>query len=1273
MPPGAPYNSFVLPYRIRVDEFSNSVGQERVPALHLLSHTHSDHITGLQAKSFGYTVICSHDAKEMLLRHEVYAERSLHEHEYRAEATRTFSHLKVDPLIYPDGSMYYTGSRDLLKPLPLNTPTKIELANDEFVTVTLFDANHCPGAVMFLIEGEKGAVLHTGDFRAEPWFLESITHNPFLQPYLAAGDSQPGDPLGIGTLEAIYLDTASVMSTLEVPTKSVATSGLVELMKLLPSTTYFFINAWTWGYEDVLKAISRAFRAPIHLDRYKHNILTNLSDPVLRALGTRDEAVSRFHACERFERCGYVASADPRERSGRTRHGTSVVYVNPVNMGADRWERYRQETKLAIGRGERLTNLLVPLWRHSPLPELQAFVSLFRPQRIVPNTLMPGLHGLDWRAIDRMFAHCLAGPPPPASQDDFDLDAEFPDAGLLEMEDTALLNLVGGAGAEKLAEKWSERGTLRKRLEVVRSWLGGRERRAVDRILEPQAAKAGVKVASRAPAQAPARQQQQLPLDSEDEDSNYGEADDARGRTAHLLFASLAGIEDQPSEWGIVSDPATPSSAGKAAKFLATPVSSPLRYLPRGGTASQTHRDGNAKGKGRQMHSESPSSQSPSQTVGKGKKRQIESPSSQPSAKRARGDGGALGSPFHTRRQRYDDSAWLTISSPPSPLRPVGNVASSSKLAPLSVPTEVYGRAGNGSNTSSGDANLSFPCTPRGRDIFAFGSPAPNVPPELAMFPSRKLTSPSGGIYAVYELLPASSPRPTPQSPARPRPHIPAALPSPRAAPPRPPSSRSPQSTPTPAARQQSKGPAPTPAARQLSEGPAVSPRRPPTLAAMEAERAGLRQRLRLHERLQRASPARVVSSFVKTRARLTRRLGVLDGRISFRYPTMPLGSFVTAKRKLGNGIEISQSALPTKDEDRLVVFEFEHGTMIAVFDGHHSDELAEFASERLPQLVAAKFDPTDPDIDQVITQIFREFDESLILKVTELFDPGEDWADEAWKDNGNIYEVVGYSRQDPRFAAARLAVVGTTVLPGIIDKSKRHLWVVSLGDSDAGNLPPTAMFLLVDIRIVCGRIQDGKLTSILVSERHNGRDAKEVAKFLSEHPGEEGLIHRGDRVLGLLAVTRALGDHQMKVRSRRLATVILKAIYPSPIPQDCFQEWVVNGNNTPPYLSCTPAIRRFDVLPSDVLIFASDGLPDSMDQVPVAERWNVLMALVNGESREQQLGYGRIQASFDDNPAELLIKNSLFGDDTDKMAKELADSDRDDISVVVVDLGLSS
>lgn len=95
MPPGTPYNSFVRPYPIRVDEFTvPRDGSLTVAALHLLSHTHSDHIIGLDAKSFASIVICSEDAKEMLLKHETYKARYLRQEEYLLERQRTFKHLQ---------------------------------------------------------------------------------------------------------------------------------------------------------------------------------------------------------------------------------------------------------------------------------------------------------------------------------------------------------------------------------------------------------------------------------------------------------------------------------------------------------------------------------------------------------------------------------------------------------------------------------------------------------------------------------------------------------------------------------------------------------------------------------------------------------------------------------------------------------------------------------------------------------------------------------------------------------------------------------------------------------------------------------------------------------------------------------------------------------------------------------------------------------------------------------------------------------------------------
>ena len=34
-------------------------------------------------------------------------------------------------------------------------------------------------------------------------------------------------------------------------------------MKLFPPDVYFYINSWTWGYEDVIKAVAAAFQTKV--------------------------------------------------------------------------------------------------------------------------------------------------------------------------------------------------------------------------------------------------------------------------------------------------------------------------------------------------------------------------------------------------------------------------------------------------------------------------------------------------------------------------------------------------------------------------------------------------------------------------------------------------------------------------------------------------------------------------------------------------------------------------------------------------------------------------------------------------------------------------------------------------------------------------------------------------------------------------------------------------------------------------------------------------
>lgn len=119
----------------------------------------------------------------------------------------------------------------------------------------------------------------------------------------------------------------------------------------------------------------------IHVDRYKFGVYNNISDPFMKRIITSDAASTRFHACERFHRCEYVSVDGNGGRAPTTAanaipsvsvSGKHVVYVNPVTMGAEEWQRYMKETGAKIQRGDIVNHLVSAL--HSLTKRIAMFM-----------------------------------------------------------------------------------------------------------------------------------------------------------------------------------------------------------------------------------------------------------------------------------------------------------------------------------------------------------------------------------------------------------------------------------------------------------------------------------------------------------------------------------------------------------------------------------------------------------------------------------------------------------------------------------------------------------------------------------------------------------------------------------------------------------------------------------------------------------------------------------------------------------------------------------
>ncbi|KAL6650684.1 hypothetical protein ACP70R_009609 [Stipagrostis hirtigluma subsp. patula] len=142
---------------------------------------------------------------------------------------------------------------DYICPLELDTEYVIE-----GVTVTLLEANHCPGAALIHFRLSDGKTyLHTGDFRAS----KSMQLHPLLQR---------------SRLHLLYLDTTYCNPKYKFPPQEDVIDFVVRTAQRYlqkQPKTLIVVGAYSIGKENVYLAVSQALEVPIYTDASRRRIL----------------------------------------------------------------------------------------------------------------------------------------------------------------------------------------------------------------------------------------------------------------------------------------------------------------------------------------------------------------------------------------------------------------------------------------------------------------------------------------------------------------------------------------------------------------------------------------------------------------------------------------------------------------------------------------------------------------------------------------------------------------------------------------------------------------------------------------------------------------------------------------------------------------------------------------------------------------------------------------------------------------------------------------
>ncbi|KAJ1138745.1 hypothetical protein NDU88_005126 [Pleurodeles waltl] len=246
-------------------------------------------------------------------------------------------------------------NKNLIRPLELNVGHKINLDERGVVTmtVTLIDANHCPGSVMFLFEGYFGTILYTGDFRYSPQIFQEppLNHRK--------------------TIDVLYLDNTNCNPNQILPSRQQATEQIKNIISSHPMHDVV-IGLYTIGKEALMVELALEFKTWIVVSPDRLELLKLLE---LEDVFTLEKGAGRIRVVQHSD----VNYANMKHLN-RIR---PTIAVLPTSRPEMKWHK---ENNVYV----------IPYSDHSSYQELSEFVDILRPfsiEYLVKNELCEGYFG----------------------------------------------------------------------------------------------------------------------------------------------------------------------------------------------------------------------------------------------------------------------------------------------------------------------------------------------------------------------------------------------------------------------------------------------------------------------------------------------------------------------------------------------------------------------------------------------------------------------------------------------------------------------------------------------------------------------------------------------------------------------------------------------------------------------------------------------------------------------------------------------------------------